>query len=213
MSSSDPADPNAHTRSAFWDERFRRDGYYFGTEPAQFLKEHAGPLDPASRVLSICDGQGRNSVFLAGLGHDVVAFDISPVGVANAKRLAESTGVSVEYQVAEIEDWDWSQRIDAVVAIFFQFAPPALRKAIFLGLSKTIKPGGLLLLHGYAPRQIGYGTGGPPFVENLYDLPLLENAFAGWDIIVARDYDAEISEGPGHSGRSALVDFVARKPG
>jgi len=99
-----------------------------------------------------------------------------------------------------------------VAAIFIQFAGPEGRQAIFEGIARTLAPGGVLLLHGYAPRQIGYGTGGPPHVENLYTLDLLHASFPGWDVLHEADYDAEIDEGRAHSGRSALIDFVARKP-
>ena len=101
----------------------------------------------------------------------------------------------------------------AVLAVFIQFAPPGQRSRIFTGMARSLRPGGLLLLHGYAPRQVGYGTGGPPNAENMYTVPLLAEAFAGFEILESRDYDAEVSEGRGHSGLSALVDFVARKPG
>jgi SAM-dependent methyltransferase len=142
----------------------------------------------------------------------VTAFDVSPVGVERARELAAETGVVVDYREAGIEDWDWSQTYDAVCAVFVQFAPPALRTLLFEWIAEAVAPGGVVLLHGYAPRQVGYGTGGPPFAENMYELPMLHEAFAGWGVVHAADYDAEVDEGAGHSGRSALIDFVAVKP-
>jgi SAM-dependent methyltransferase len=195
-----------------WDERFGGEDYLFGTAPARFLVAQAHRLPEGSRVLSVADGEGRNSTWLAAQGHDVTAFDASPVGVDKARRLAEERRVKVDFHVAGIEDWDWSQSFDAVVAIFIQFAPPDLRATLFDRIGQAVRPGGLLLLHGYAPRQVGYGTGGPPQAENMYTEALLAEAFPGWEILHSADYDAEIDEGADHSGRSALVDFVARKP-
>ena len=195
-----------------WDERFSSSDFVFGTEPAAFLADAASHLDPGSRVLCVADGEGRNSVFLAGQGHDVTAFDASPVGVDKARGLAAERGQDVSFHVSGIEDWDWSQPYDALVAIFIQFMGPDMRATIFDGFRQAVRPGGLLLLHGYAPRQVNYGTGGPKALENMYTEDLLRAHFGDWQIVTLRDYDAELSEGKGHSGRSGLVDLVARRP-
>lgn len=198
--------------NSMWDERYAREGFHFGTDPAAFLVAQAQHIADASNVLCVSDGEGRNSVYLAGLGHRVTAFDISPVGVDKARGLARDAGVAVDVQVAGIEDWDWSRQFDAVVAIFIQYAPPDLRARAFGWMGQAVRPGGVLLLHGYAPRQVGYGTGGPPIAEHMYTEPMVQAAFPGWEVIRSADYDADIDEGKGHSGRSALIDFVARKP-
>ncbi|MHA7886832.1 SAM-dependent methyltransferase [Roseicyclus sp.] len=196
-----------------WDSRYAREDYLFGQAPAAFLVAQAHHLPPGARVLSVADGEGRNAVHLARLGHRVTAFDISPNAIAKARALAAEAEVEVAFQVSTLEAWDWSEPVDALVAVFIQFLPPAAREAAFARFAAAIRPGGLLLLHGYAPRQVGYGTGGPKAAENMYTEALLAEAFAGWEILDSADYDAEIEEGTAHSGRSALVDFVARKPG
>ena len=196
-----------------WDDRYDSAEYLFGTEPAQFLRTHAGLLPPASRVLAVADGEGRNSVHMAGLGHHVTAFDPSGVALAKARALAEARAVTVDFVQAGIDDWDWSRPFDAVLGVFIQFAPPPRRAQLFAQIGQTLRPGGMLLLHGYAPRQVQYGTGGPSAPQNMYTLDLLRDSFAGWQVLHARDYDATLDEGQGHSGLSALIDFVARKPG
>ncbi|MFC6687159.1 SAM-dependent methyltransferase [Jhaorihella thermophila] len=196
-----------------WDQRYSIPDYLFGTEPADFLRREAGVIPSGARVLCVADGEGRNSVWLAGQGMRVTAFDASPVGVEKARTLAAERGVDVAFNVTGVEEWDWSRQYDAVVAVFIQFAPPDLRDRLFGWLGQAVRPGGVLLLHGYAPRQVDYGTGGPPSRENMYTTDMLRAAYDGWEILRLDDYDAEIDEGPGHSGRSALVDLVARKPG
>ncbi len=197
-----------------WDDRYAGASYLFGEAPNAFLDREAHRIAPGASVLAVADGEGRNSVFLAGRGHRVTAMDSSRVGLDKARALARRRGVSVDFHEADIADWPWERaRYDAVAAIFIQFAPPALRDRIFAGMATTLRPGGLLLVQGYAPRQVEYGTGGPPARENMYTLDLLRRAFAGFEELVASDYDAEIHEGSGHSGRSALIDYVARRPG
>lgn len=199
--------------SEFWDARYAGDDYHFGTEPAAFVARWAELVAPGARVLTIAEGEGRNAVHLASRGALVTAMDGSPVAVAKAHRLAVEREVEIDFRVADIGAWEWQEAaFDVALGVFFQFAQPPLRAAIFAGLAQTLVPGGLLLLHGYAPRQIGYGTGGPPVAENLWTLDMLHAAFPGFEVLHTADYDAEITEGRGHAGRSALIDFVARKP-
>ena len=196
-----------------WNQRYDRPDYLFGTEPAAFLAREGGRLAPGSKVLSVADGEGRNGVWLAGQGHKVTAFDSSDVALDKAWALAKVQGVSVDFRYADILGWVWTpEAFDAVVGIFIQFLSPAERAVVFEGMKRTLEPGGILLLHGYAPRQIEYATGGPKVRENMYSLDLLREAFAGLEVLRAEDYDALIEEGSGHSGKSGLIDFIARKP-
>ena len=92
-----------------------------------------------------------------------------------------------------------------------QFADPALRERLFARIVRSLKPGGTLLLQGYTPRQLDYKTGGPPILSHLYTEAMLREAFAALDITVLRDYEAEVHEGSGHHGMSALIGLVAVK--
>lgn len=196
-----------------WNEIFAGEGYHYGTEPTAFLTRHAGVLDPGMSVLSVAEGEGRNAVWLAGQGMQVTALEYAPNAIAKARKLAQERGVSVHFQQADIFDFDWpADSFDAVLACFIQFAPPPERTLIFQGLARAIKPGGLLMLHGYAPRQVDNGTGGPPCADFMYTTELLRAAFAGFSFLTLEDYDAVIEEGVGHSGKSALIDCIARKP-
>lgn len=196
-----------------WDERYGGADYLFGTEPNRFLTEQSERLQPGASALAVADGEGRNSVYMARQGLRVTAMDSSRVGLAKARRLAERRGVDVNFVEADLADWKWTPgAYDLVVAIFIQFAEPAFRAELFDGMQRTLKPGGILLLHGYTPRQIEYGTGGPPQVEHLYTPEMLAEAFSGMEILTLRDYEARLAEGSGHAGRSALIDLVARKP-
>ena len=199
--------------AATWDRRFAAEGFLFGTEPNAWLREHAGIWQPGQRVLSVADGEGRNSVWLAQQGLQVQAFDISPVGVAKARALAAAAGVAVDYAVADVDGWAWPEAaFDGVAAIFVQFADPAMRARLFANMARSLRPGGVLVLQGYTPKQLDYRTGGPSAVENLYTEELLRAAFADWNIEELVAYEDEIAEGMGHKGRSALIGLVARKP-
>ena len=195
-----------------WNRRFAEDGFVFGTEPNAWLREHAGVWQPGQRVLCVADGEGRNSVWLARQGLVVDAFDIAEIGVAKARRLAQEHGVGVSYTVSDCDAFAWPEAAyDGVAAIFVQFADPALRERLFGHMRRCLKPGGTLVLQGYTPRQLEYRTGGPPFESHLYTEALLREAFADLECVELREYEAELAEGSGHRGRSALIGLVARR--
>jgi SAM-dependent methyltransferase len=196
-----------------WNGRFKTEGYIFGTEPNEYLRGHAACWQPGSRVLCVADGEGRNSVWLAGKGLHVDAFDISEVGVGKARRLAHANGVSVEFSVSDCDSWSWpAATYDGIAAIFVQFADPPMRERLFANMIRGLKGGGTLIVQGYTPKQLEYRTGGPPHASHLYTADALRDAFAPLEIIELREYEAELAEGSQHRGRSALIGLVARKP-
>jgi len=195
-----------------WNRRFEAEGYLFGTEPNAWLREHADVWRPGQRVLSVADGEGRNSVWLARRGLVVDAFDIAEVGVAKARRMAAEHGVRVNYAVADCDSLAWPESVyDGVAAIFLQFADPAVRERLFANMLHCLKPGGTLVLQGYTPKQLEYKTGGPPIASHLYTEPMLREAFGAMQILELREYEAEVAEGSAHRGHSALVGMVARR--
>jgi SAM-dependent methyltransferase len=199
--------------AATWNKRFGNTDYIFGLEPNEYLRAQASLLTPGSRVLCVADGEGRNSVWLARQGMRVDAFDISEVGVAKARKLASEANVPIEFSVADCDGWPWPvETYDAVVAIFVQFADPSMRERLFAHMVGSLKRGGLLVLQGYTAKQLEYKTGGPPIVSHLYTAELLRAAFATLRIVELREYEAELTEGTQHHGRSALVGLLARKP-
>lgn len=196
-----------------WDARFSSDEYIFGTEPNVWLAQHADLLKPDMRVLAVADGEGRNSVWMAKQGLQVDAFDISPVGIEKAKKLAQQASVEVNFSIHGAEDYPWTTgTYDAVVAIFIQFADPDTRSTLFKRMKSALKPDGVILLQGYTPKQLEYKTGGPPNLSHLYTEDLLREAFGDLDISELFSYEQVLTEGSQHHGQSALIGMVARKP-
>lgn len=199
---------------SLWDQRYSQPGYLFGERPNAFLARQAPRLRPGMSALAVGDGEGRNGAWLAEQGLDVLSIDASPIAQEKARALAQARGVALRLELADLSTWSWPEaRFDVVAGIFIQFADPVLRPKLFAGMVRALKPGGLLLLEGYRPEQLAYGTGGPRVAENLYTEDLLRQAFAALEILELAAYDAEIQEGAGHAGMSALIDLVARKPG
>ena len=196
-----------------WDARYAGEDYLFGRAPNAFLAAQAARLAPGGSALALADGEGRNGVWLAEQGLQVLSVDSSPVAQQKARRLAASRGVELRLELGDLETWTFPEAgFDVIAAIFIQFAGPALRTRLFGAIKRALKPGGLLLMEGYRPEQLEYRTGGPRIAENLYTEPMLREAFGDLEIIELVAYDGEIREGAGHNGLSALIDLVARRP-
>jgi len=195
-----------------WQARFAASGYLFGTTPSAFLKSQANLLRQGERALAIADGEGRNGVFLAELGLDVLSVDFSPLAQEKVRKLAAARGVTLRTEQADIETWTWPEaEFDVVAAIMFQFSKPPQRAEIFAGIKRTLKPGGLLLLQGYGLKQLDYKTGGPSDPTRLYTREILQQAFGDFASLDIREYDSVLAEGEHHVGMSALIDLVGRK--
>ena len=195
-----------------WNKRFSTPNYVFGEEPNAFLVSQAALLGKG-HALALADGEGRNSVWLAQQGFTVDAFDFSEPAIVKAQALADKHKVQVNFSCSAWQNFDWKHaHYDLVAGIFFQFATPAERTELFEKIKQSLKPGGVLVIQGYGKNQLTYKTGGPDKIEHLYDEDLLRQAFAGFDVQVCETYETTLQEGAGHSGMSALVGFVAKKP-
>jgi SAM-dependent methyltransferase len=196
-----------------WETRYAVPEYAFGKEPNYFLASCKFLLPSAGRVLAVADGEARNGVWLAEQGLDVLSIDFSPSAQRKAKTLAAERHVNVAFQQTDVHRWDYPQdAFDVVVEIFTQFSSPAERAMKWAGMRRTLKPGGVLILQGYTPKQLEYGTGGPKQVENLYTRAMLEQAFGDFRALKIAEEEREIHEGATHRGMSAVINLTARKP-
>lgn len=194
-----------------WDDRYSEEGYAFGTEPNDFLVDSA-PVLTKGDTLVLGDGEGRNGVYLATLGHRVVTIDLSSVGVAKANQLAAQRGTTIEARVADLADYDMGvERWDNIVSIFCH-VPTELRRRVHAGIKRALRPGGRFLLESYNAANIGRGVGGPQSTDLTVELAELESDFDGWTLEVHRAVDRQISEGKYHEGRSSTVQLLAVRP-
>jgi SAM-dependent methyltransferase len=195
-----------------WNSRFSVPEYVYGTKPNDFLVESAPALPPApARVLSLGEGEGRNAVYLASLGHRVTAVDASDVGLRKAERLAAERGVPLETVVSDLGDFTIAPGTwDAVVLIFCHLPMP-LRQQVHRAAVAGLRPGGVLVLEGYTPAQLALRTGGPPVRELLYTSEVLREDFEGLELPVLRELERNVVEGKLHTGRAAVVQVLGRK--
>lgn len=198
---------------ARWEARFSKPGYEFGKTPNEFLARCKPLLPKSGKALAVADGEGRNGVWLAEQGLDVTSTDFSPAAQKKARALAAERGVSVSFIEADAHQWSYPDAaFDVVVEIFTQFSTPAERPLKWAGMQRALKSGGLLIVQGYTPKQLQYGTGGPKQIEHLYTREMLERAFGDFRDVAIVEEERELQEGAGHSGMSAVIGLTARKP-
>lgn len=194
-----------------WNEKFSGEEYAYGTEPNDFLRSVADKIKPNGSVLSLCEGEGRNGVFLAEKGFEVLGVDGSIVGLEKANKLAETRGVKIETKVANLADYEIEpEKWDAIVLIFGHL-PKELRRKVNAKIVKGLKKGGVFILEGYSPKQLQYNTGGPKDINMLYDLEEVKSELEGLDFEIAQEIEREIIEGPGHTGNGFVVQILGRK--
>jgi SAM-dependent methyltransferase len=196
-----------------WEGRFGVPDYVFGKKPNYFLASCKALLPRSGKVLAVADGEGRNGVWLAEQGLDVLSIDFSPSAQHKAEALANERGVSVAFERTDVHTWHYPEAaFDVVVEIFTQFSAPAERAMKWAGMRRALKPGGLLIIQGYTPKQLQYGTGGPKQVENLYTRAMLEDAFGDFRDVTIVEEELDIQEGTSHGGMSAVINLTARQP-
>lgn len=198
--------------SAFWDGKFSGDTYAYGTAPNAHLLHQADHLFLGSNVLVPGDGEGRNGVWLARQGMNVLSVDGSAVGLDKARRLATANNVPLRTEQADLLHWDWPvSAFDGVVSVFLHFST-ADRPRMHAAMVAALRPGGVLILEAFRPEQLAFSSGGPKDPDLLYRADDLRADFANLRIDLLEETTCTLDEGPLHQGPAAVVRMIAHKP-
>lgn len=170
------------TQRDLWNGRYSQKGTVWGAEPNQFVADRTKGMTPR-RVLDLGSGQGRNAIYLAQQGHQVVAVDISDVATAQARELALEVGVDVDFIAADLESWESPEAAFDLVVLAYMQAPAVIRKWIHAEAARALVDGGQVLVVGHHLDNLEHGVGGPPIAEVLFDERDLAGDFADFDVI------------------------------
>jgi len=150
-----------------WDDRYRDRELLWTVEPNRFVVSAVGILDPGS-ALVLAAGEGRNAVWLAEQGWDVTAIDWSGVAIEKGTELAAQRGVTVEWQQADLFEWEPGPDVYDLVTITYLQVPAPGRESVWRKAASAVGPGGHLLLIGHDSRNLEEGYGGPSQSAVLY---------------------------------------------
>jgi len=193
----------------FWDERYGKTEFAYGTAPNDFFKNWIDNQKPGT-ILFPCEGEGRNAVYAATKGWDVFAFDYSEKGKEKAEQLAKSLKVNISYEISDALYYKSDKKFDAVVLIFAHF-PENTRQNIHKRLAAMLKPGGILLMGAFNTDQINNNSGGPKNSELLYSIKKLRNDFSEMEIQLLQNQEIQLYEGRYHEGKADIITLIARK--
>lgn len=203
-----------HTKNKdlpMWDERYSSDDFVYGTEPNVWVRECTTAIPEGGRVLCLADGEGRNGVWLAEQGFQVTSVDLSEVGLAKARRLAERRNVELNTVCADLSSWDLGQGWDAIVSVFAHM-PVDGRQELHARIPGSLSDDGVFILEAYTPAQLeGSGKGGPPRAELMMTVESLRDELTELRFDVLENTTYDIDEGAHHTGDAHVVRVLARR--
>lgn len=194
---------------SFWNKRYANGDYLYGTEPNSFLAEHYSLL--SGPVLSLSEGEGRNAVFLASRGLEVIGVDISIVALEKAKKLAKSRGIEIKTIVADLATFEPEENYYGSMVSISAHLPSTVRNKLYPLIEQSLKPNGIIILEAYSENQLSRDTGGPKDADMLMTIDKLHREFPNFGPVLLREVEREVSEGEGHTGMASVVQFIARK--
>lgn len=194
----------------FWDERYAEKEFAYGKDPNEFFRQELLKLPPG-RLLLPGEGEGRNGVFAASIGWDVIAFDQSEEGRKKALSLAKQKGVNLKYQITSINDFENKPESFDCIALIFVHFPETERKIIHQKLLSFVRPGGKIIIEVFSKSQLGRSSGGPKLLEMLYSEPELREDFRKLNALQITELEGELNEGKYHQGKAMLIRLLGEK--
>lgn len=196
----------------FWNERFGREGYFYGTTANRYLASHIDTFPPQQTILFLGEGEGRNAVYALERGHTVTALDAAEIGLAKTAMLAQSKGFEVSLIHTDLEFWNPTQRYDAIMCSFLHLTEP-LRSEVFAKTIEHLNEGGVFVGEFFSIHQLPKTTGGPKDLDLLYTADQLSTVFKRLpcNILELFEIDTELHEGTGHNGLASVVRLKVQK--
>lgn len=200
----------------FWDERYSGDEFVYGEGPDVYLASQRGRLHSGMKALVPGDGEGRNGVWLAEQGLEVITVDLSELGTRKANQLADRRGVSITTVQADLSSWSWPVSQFDIVASIFLHLPPTVRQQLHRAMLSSLRPGGLLVIEAFRPEQLRYrktygSSGGPPMEEMLFSETMLRDDFIEAEVIELESLEIDMGKEGAHSGLSAVIRGVFQR--
>lgn len=201
--------------TARWDDRYSQKEFAYGEEPNNYLKERLTKL-PTGKILFPAEGEGRNAVFAAKNGWEVVAFDISQEGKNKALILAEKNKVTIDYQVGELEKLDFeTEEFDAIALIYAHF-PANIKSLYHKTLDKYLKVKGTIIFEAFSKNHMDYlkkneKVGGPKDIESLFSKDEIQADFPNYEFLELEETVIELNEGIYHNGTGSVIRFIGQK--
>lgn len=201
----------ADLQRKYWDELYRPSDYVYGTEPSTFLCRQAFRLTPGMHALLLGDGEGRNGVWLARQGLNVVSVDLSRNAQMKAAHLARRHDVRLTFECCNILEHKWLADQFDLIAVIYLHLPRMERQILHRRMADWLKKDGWLLLEGFHQRQ-AERLGQLEDAASLYSEKILRQDFHRLEIHELAVDVVSLNAGTMHQGAADVLHLVARKP-
>jgi SAM-dependent methyltransferase len=198
-----------------WNDRYAQQEFAFGKAPNEYLKHHL-PNIPVGKIFFPAEGEGRNAVYAATLGWQVVAYDYSISGKAKALSLAQEHNVAINYLVGEYEQLNIeANQFDAIALIYAHF-PADIKSYLHKEFDLLLKPGGAVIFEAFSKNHIPYvmaneKVGGPKNIDVLFSIEEIQADFSNYNIVELKEEVVTLNEGIYHDGIGSVIRFVGTK--
>lgn len=198
------------SQQEFWNKKFSRDGYLYGQKPNAFLVSCSANFKKNHRFLCLGEGEGRNAIYFAKRGYEVVALDASDVGLKKLQEHASEHNIEVKTRCVDLNEWEPSKKYGSIVASFLHMYKDE-REALFKKIHSCLETGGFFAGEFFSVNQLNYQSGGPKDVDLLYSVKDFENAFPGCEYHKLEETKTILNEGPGHQGEASVIRVIIQK--
>ncbi len=200
----------------FWNLRYKQDEFAYGKEPNVYFKNAIAKLNLSGKILLPAEGEGRNAIYAAKKGWQVLAFDTSKEGKNKALTLAKNEHVKIKYKVGELDSLNLAKNSFDAIALIYAHFPTKVRPQLHQQLVELLKPNGYLILEGFSKNHLAYraknpNVGGPDSLEMLFSKTDILNDFKALKIIEIAETQIQLNEGRFHNGVGSVIRFIGQK--
>jgi SAM-dependent methyltransferase len=184
-----------------WEKRYGTSELIHGLEPSDYLRANSDLLPRGGLALDLAAGEGRNALYLAGRGFEVIALDISLCALEKCRGLARSRGLSVAASAVDLTRFTIPPgRFDLIVNFNY------LERGLAPAITGALRPGGLLVFETLATGHLRWKPDfNPEFLLRPGELVAM---FRQLRIIKYREADIETVSG-GRVSRRSVASLIA----
>ncbi len=197
------------SQQQFWNEKFAKDGYLYGTNPNEFLASKLNLFKKDSKLLCLGEGEGRNAIFFAKNAFKVKALDASNIGLEKLQKRAKEQKLDINTLCIDLNHWQSDEKYDVIVASYLHMYKNE-REELFLKIENSLNTKGYFIAEFFSQNQLAYNSGGPKDTELLYTKEDFENNFNSCIKQISEEI-VFLDEGIGHQGEASVIRVVIEK--
>ncbi len=199
-------------KEPFWEKSYQNPNVStFAKGPTGDVAEFNIHFKNNSIILDVGCGEGRNSIFLAGKGHDIDGFDLSLSGIEKAKHLAQLANVKVNFFQADLTEYIFTKHYDVILSSGVLHLPEKdNRNAFISNAQKNTVPGGYHLVSIFTDR-LPATPDNAPFTKSLFKVGEILEMYKSWELLRHNEGIFKDSHPDGVSHEHAFESIIARK--